>query len=196
NEERIEHIKRDIAVLEQNKGGDFIITVDGKVYDERTAEGEALITVINAKCGIGEGQYPIGSFRGLDLHVERAKYYQTDLRLIGEARYTTAASDSALGCIARIENLAERLPTFLTEAETKLADTRHQLEAARQAVTKPFEYEEKLAELLSRQSEINTALEFKELSKQQDVVMGEARAGDEAAEEEKDCEYENDGVSV
>ena len=118
SEKRIEDIQRDIAVLSKYKGGDFIITVDGKRYDERAAAGEALLTVIRAKCEIGEGQYPIGSYRGLDLYAERKNFGETDLRLTGGARYSTPAGDSALGCITRIENLAERLPTFLSETQT------------------------------------------------------------------------------
>ncbi len=39
-------------------------------------------------------------------------------------------------------------------------------------------------------------LEFKELSKEQDAVLGDARAGDEADEDEMESEYENDGIAV
>jgi len=197
-EERIENYKRDIAVLGKHKSGDFIITIDGKVYDERAKAGEALITVIKAKCNVGEGQYPIGSYRGLDLYAERKNFVETDLQLIGNARYTTPAGDSALGCTTRIENLADRLPAYLSEAETKLTETRHQLDVAKQAVIKPFEYEEKLSEFLTRQSEINAKLEFKELSKQQDEILGDASSNDNSknTENETEEEYENDGIAV
>jgi hypothetical protein len=196
SEERIKNITSDIAVLEKHKGGDFVITVDGKQYDERTLAGEALLTVIKAKCEIGEGQTLIGKFRGLDLYAERKNLMETDLRLVGGARYSASAGDSTFGNISRIENLAERLPGFLTEAETKLTETRHQLETAKEAVKKPFDYEGKLSELLARQSEINTTLEFKELSKQQDEILSEAGTEDEAEENEPEDGYENDGIAV
>lgn len=48
--------------------------------------------------------------------------------------------------------------------------------------------------MLTRQSEINTTLEFKELSKQQDEVLSENRAENESAEDE--MENENDGIAV
>jgi len=195
-EKRIENQKRDIAVLDKHKGGDFIITIDGRSYDERTAAGEALLTVIKAKCDVGEGQYPIGSYRGIDLCAERKNFMEIDLRLVGGARYTTPAGDSALGCITRIENLAEKLPTFLAETETKLTDTRHQLETAKQAVKKPFEYEDRLSECLTRQSEINTRLEFKELSKQQDEILSDAATNEDTEENEAAAEFENDGIAV
>ena len=196
SEERIKNITNDIAVLKKHKGGDFIIEIDGKRYNERTAAGEALMTVIKAKCDVGEGQYHIGSFCGLDLYAEQKSFSETNLRLAGGARYTTSASDSPLGCITRIENLAERLPGFLSEAETKLKETSHQLEVAKQAVTKPFEYEERLSEYLTRQSEINTKLEFKELSKQQDEFLNESGVGDEADANELEDEYENGNGNI
>ena len=69
---------------------------------------------------------------------------------------------------------------------------------AKEAVTKPFEYEEKLSEHLTRQTEINTKLEFQELSKQQDAFLNEANADDEAEDEmeEEYEDYENDGIAV
>jgi hypothetical protein len=115
---------------------------------------------------------------------------------MGSARYTAPASDSAIGNVTRIENLAERLPGFLSEAEAKLAETRRQLDVARESVKKPFDCEEKLSEYLARQSEINTRLEFKELSKQQDAFLSEAGVNEEETEEGTDEEYENDGVAV
>jgi hypothetical protein len=73
-----------------------------------------------------------------------------------------------------------------------LADTKHQLETAKKAVGKPFEYEAKLSELLTRQTEINTTLEFKELSKQQDEFLSENGSNDESAEIEEAEEMEDD----
>ncbi|MCL2253083.1 MAG: SNF2-related protein [Lachnospiraceae bacterium] len=189
--EQIENCKRDIAVLSNHKGGDFSIEVDGKRYNERPAAGEALLTVIRAKCEVGEGQSIVGKYRGLDLYAERKSLVEIDLRLIGDMRYTTPAGDSALGAITRIENLAERVPSFLSEAENKLNETQKQLEVARGAVKIPFEYEEKLSESLTRQSEINTELEFKELSKQQDEFLGGSGNGEDK-EDEMEMEEEID----
>jgi SNF2 family DNA or RNA helicase len=192
-EEQIKGYKLDIAVLDKHKGGDFIITIDGKVYNERVVAGEALLTVARAKREAGIGQHPIGSYRGLDLCVERNNMLETKLKLVGRMGYTTPIGDSAIGCITRIENLAERLPGLLSEAETKLVETKHQLDNAMQAVTKPFEYEEKLAAQLTRQSEINTALEFKELSKQQGEFLSDPGAGESAENEMKtEEEYEDE----
>jgi hypothetical protein len=155
--------------------------------------GEALLTVARAKREAGIGQHPIGSYRGLDLCVERNNMSEINLKLVGRMGYTTPIGDSAIGCITRIENLAERLPGLLSKAETTLAETKHQLDNAMQAVTKPFEYEEKLAAQLTRQSEINTALEFKELSKQQGEFLSDPSAGESAEDEiETEEEYEDE----
>jgi hypothetical protein len=93
-------------------------------------------------------------------------------------------------CITRIENLAERLPVFLSEAQATLTETQHQLKVAMQAVTVPFDYEDKLSEFLTRQTEINTKLEFKELSKQQDELLNDNN--DEEEDSEVDNDYEED----
>jgi hypothetical protein len=192
NEKRIEDTKQDLAVLSRNKGGNFIITVDGKKYDERTAAGEALLTVIRAKCLVGEGQFLVGSYRGLELYAEYKNLSEIDIRLVGQARYTTAASQSPIGCIQRIENLADRVPEILSDTETELNDTRRQLAVALEAVKIPFEYEEKLSEYLTRQSEINTKLEFNELSKHEEVFLGENGDKGEETEDETEDEYENE----
>ena len=193
SESRIKGINHDMAVLAQHKGGDFIIEIDGKKYNDRTAAGEVLLTVINAKCEPGEGQVCIGHYRGLDLYAIRKNIIEADLRLVGQARYATAASDSPIGCITRIENIIERIPGYLTETEANLENTRHQLEAAKQAVDNPFEYEEKLATQLTRQSEINTTLEFKELSKQQDAFLNDNGSEDKSNENETEEVMENEG---
>ena len=39
--------------------------------------------------------------------------------------------------------------------------------------SKPFEFEERLAEYSTRQAEINTKLEFKELRQQEEVIIDE-----------------------
>jgi SNF2 family DNA or RNA helicase len=192
---RIENINRDMAVLDKHKGG-FLIEIDGKKYNERTLAGEVLLKVINVKCEIGEGQFPIGSYRGLDLYAERKSLLETELRLAGGARYSTPASDSPIGCMTRIENLAERLSGLLDETKTKLEETRNQLKAAQQVVLKPFEYEEKLSEYLTRQSEINTTLEFKELSKQQDEFLNDAETEDKTNENEMENEAEDYDIAV
>jgi len=193
NEERIKNITGDITVLDKHKNNDFIITVDGKVYDERAIAGEALLTVIKSKSYTAEGEsYNIGSYRGLDLYAERKGLMELELKLVGSAKYSTPASDSAVGGITKIENLAEKLPLYLSQAETKLTETQQQLELAKQTVTKPFEYEEKLSDYITRQSEINTKLEFKELSKQQGEILSESGAGESAVEIETEEEYEDD----
>ncbi|MCL2189050.1 MAG: SNF2-related protein [Defluviitaleaceae bacterium] len=193
NEAKIENITRDVAVLDKHKGGIFMMEIDGKTYDDRTLAGDALLTVIRAKCEAGDGQHLIGSYRGLGLYAERNFYDELHLRLMGSARYSTVGSESPIGCITRIDNLAERIPTYLPETKATLAEIRRQLDVALEAANKPFEYEEKLSEYLTRQSEINTALEFKELSKQQDVFLKDENENtNEANEDVMEDEIENE----
>ena len=69
--------------------------------------------------------------------------------------------------------------------------TKAQLDEAKVIVLQPFQYEEKLNEYIARQSDINSRIEFKELSKQEDTVM-EENGGDEPSENTDDEEIEYD----
>jgi len=72
-----------------------------------------------------------------------------------------------------------------------LDKTKAQLDEAKVIVLQPFQYEEKLNEYIARQSDINSRIEFKELSKQEDTVM-EENGGDEPSENTDDEEIEYD----
>ena len=76
-----------------------------------------------------------------------------------------------LGAITRIENLAERIPSYLTYAQRDLEEVQKQLEAARQQMGQPFIYEEELSEKVATLTEINTKLEFESLQGQESEVV-------------------------
>lgn len=56
-------------------------------------------------------------------------------------------------------------------------DTLHQIEAAKKEIGKPFEFEDRLSQFVVRQSEINSALEFKKLQVQ--AEMDESQDGEQ-----------------
>jgi N12 class adenine-specific DNA methylase len=193
-EERIKNTRADIVTVNSHKSGDFLIEVDGKAYSERVKAGEAMLKVIAARCGASEKDVLIGRYRGLNLYAARKRLVETELKLVGDGRYATVASDSAIGCSVRIENLAEKLPSSLSEAEEKLAEVLRQLEAAKREALSPFVHEERLSANLARQSEIDAQLEFNSLSRHRDEILDETDAVGMAAESEIECE--NDGIGA
>ena len=170
---QIEQISQDAALLEQSRGGNFSIMLDGKRYTERPEAGEALALLYRR---ISEGRkkddydFEIGTYRGFRLYLSFDSF-SAGLVLRGSSRYNTDIGSSGQGAITRIENLAERIPSYLTYAQRDLEEVQKQLEAARQQMGQPFIYEEELSEKAAALTEINTKLEFESLQGQESEVV-------------------------
>ncbi len=170
---QIEQIRQDITLLEQSKGGDFSIMLDGKQYTERPAAGDVfalLYRTINENRAKDDFEFEIGSYRGFRLCLYLHPLSQ-GIILRGTSRYSTDIGSSGQGTITRIENLAERIPSYLTYAQRDLEEVQKQLEAARQQMGQPFIYEEELSEKVATLTEINTKLEFESLQGQESEVV-------------------------
>ena len=170
---QIEQIRQDVTLLEQSKGGDFSIMLDGKRYTERPEAGEVLALLYRR---ISEGRkkddydFEIGAYRGFRLYLSFDPF-SAGLVLRGSSRYNTDIGSSGQGAITRIENLAERIPSYLTYAQRDVEEVQKQLEAARQQMGQPFIYEEELSEKVATLTEINTKLEFESLQGQESEVV-------------------------
>lgn len=170
---QIEQISQDAALLEQSRGGNFSIVLDGKRYTERPEAGEALALLYRR---ISEGRkkddydFEIGTYRGFRLYLSFDPF-SAGLVLRGSSRYNTDIGSSGQGAITRIENLTERIPSYLTYAQRDLEEVQKQLEAARQQMGQPFIYEEELSEKAAALTEINTKLEFESLQGQESEVV-------------------------
>ena len=170
---QIEQIRQDVTLLEQSKGGDFSIMLDGKQYTERPVAGDAfalLYRTINENRAEDNFEFEIGSYRGFRLCLNLHPLSQ-GIILRGDSRYSTDIGSSGQGTITRIENLAERIPSYLTYAQRDLEEVQKQLEAARQQMGQPFIYEEELSEKVATLTEINTKLEFESLQEQESEVI-------------------------
>ena len=170
---QIEQISQDVTLLEQSKGKDFSIVLDGKHYAERPEAGEALALLYRR---ISEGRkkddydFEIGTYRGFRLYLSFDPF-SAGLMLRGSSRYNTDIGSSGQGAITRIENLAERIPAYLADAQRDLEEVEKQLEAARHQMGQPFVYEEELTEKAAALTEINTKLEFESLQEQESEVI-------------------------
>lgn len=190
-EKKIANIRKDLELLKKTEGKDFSIVIDGKTYDERVKAGEQLLLLAKLnELTVGGDPLHVGEFRDFRLYLVLNAFKQLDLLVKGSNTYDTPLGDSALGGITRLENVIERIPSMLISMEQKLADTQTQLEEAKKEVQKPFEFEQRLNEYSTRQAEINTKLEFKELQKQEEVIFDESAATEEASDEQDlEAEY-------
>ena len=103
-----------------------------------------------------------------------------EIVLKGATTYTAKVTDSALGTIRSVEHtiqhledVAENLTRTITDSRKRLADTQAQ-------VNTPFEYAERLAELVQRQQEIEDELD---LTKNQAPSQCEPASGETDAPE-------------
>lgn len=158
--ERIGHRSTDVELYQKEKPQEFSITLNHRLFDERTKAGEYLkMQMENLGHETGD-TVSAGTYAGLQVMLKRGAFHNVLLCLTGKGNYQVEAGESALGNITRLENLAEKIPLYLEEAERQLASLTEQFEAAKVQAEKPFSEEEKLSELLKEQVSLNLELEF------------------------------------
>ncbi|WP_228744938.1 SNF2-related protein [Paenibacillus sp. S150] len=187
SEEKQEKLQADIQIAKQNRQSDFLIQLDGTYYEERTQAGEVLLLLAKLT-EIDQPPRTIGQFHGFPLSLSRSIFDSVHIQVQGAERYTAELGESALGNISRLENLIKKLPSLLQATKQHSEEMLEQLAAAKKEWGKPFEEEQKLQQLVMRQSEINSALEFKELQGQEIVIEEQAEETDREPEKELEPE--------
>ncbi|TYA15559.1 helicase [Paenibacillus faecis] len=167
-DEKAKKILTDIQTADQNRQTSFSIQIDGKTYEERPEAGEILLLLANMT-DAGQPTVQIGQYCGFPLSLSRSIFESVHLQIHGAETYFIELGESALGNLSRLENLIAKIPAMLRDIEQSREDTLLQLAAAQKEIGKPFEEEQKLQQLVARQSEIDFTLEFKEL--QDPVIM-------------------------
>lgn len=158
--EQIAYKKADAGRYQKEKPQEFSITLNHRLFEERTKAGEYLKMQMS-KLGHETGDtISAGTYAGLQVMLKRGVFHDILFCLKGEGNYQVDAGESALGNITRIENLAEKIPQYLEEEERKLGELNEQYKAAKIQAEKPFSEEEKLSELLKEQVSLNLELEF------------------------------------
>jgi hypothetical protein len=79
-----------------------------------------------------------------------------------------------MGNITRIENIFTDIPERPKDYVISLEDVKKQLDVAKSEIDKPFEHEERLSGLLTRQNQLNMELEFKDLKTNHDKQKPQA----------------------
>ena len=113
-------------------------------------------------------KYPLGSYRGFSISLINSGATDNlldtqnhSVKQIIISGYTEEKFDLALVPSLNIKKINEKinhLSVELEEYKNTLADKQRQLEQCKLELEKPFEYEEKLVELLTRQNEIDRVL--------------------------------------
>src|SRR5579871_4299249 len=159
------------------KAGEFTMTIAGVEYTDKGAReqaGEALLkTVLASLWGDSREAKHLGSYKGFDIlcRVSTREGEAPTLFLRGTHTYeANLNTESALGTVASIETLLRHLDRFAEEEQAEYERQEKALADYREQLHRPFEQEQQLRELLTKQEEINHKLD---LDKSETQVIAE-----------------------
>ncbi|MFI5294372.1 MAG: DEAD/DEAH box helicase family protein [Thermodesulfovibrionales bacterium] len=149
----------DIAVRETPEP--FSIKVDGSVYSERKAAGDAIVRMASGRKG-SDAYDLIGSYAGFELYLRTFPFgYSAIPQIIarGLAEHKGNVSDSDIGTISSLEYAVRTIEERHAHYVKDLGDMKKRLEGLSLEVGQPFPMEEQLRHQLLRQAEINKELD-------------------------------------
>lgn len=174
SEERVDGLTADLKILQAHpiKDDSFSMTILGRLYTERKAAGEALISVCKTMDN-PEEKHDLGHYRGfpMTLFVEESKFKISMKQCLS---YTAELASDASGNITRINHSLDAIPKKLEENISRLETLRIELQGSKEEAARPFPKEIELIEKSARLNLLNAELDM-------------SGKGDEAFEP-KDCE--------
>jgi len=169
--------RRDAHTPKGEDGKDeFRMKLGKHEFAERKDAGEMLLKAV------ASNQYAdkvIGFYRGFEIIPQEIEKLTESrkITLKGALSYTIELSESDVGSIARIENGLNRLEELQADDKREAETVQHQLEAAKNQLTAPFEQEEALQITLSELENVNATLNV-DKGGDADAVMDDAPAAD------------------
>ncbi len=158
-EQRLEAVRRDLTTRQDTSGDRFFMVLEGQEIRDRGIAGELLLRRAERIRGIRADRM-VGTIAGFQVFVADNVMQGPEIVLKGATTYTAKVTDTAHGTIRsvehtiqHIEDVAENLTRNIGDARKRLADTQTQVDV-------PFEYAERLAELVQRQQEIEDELDL------------------------------------
>lgn len=158
-ERRLEALRRDLAVRQSTRGDQFVIQIEGQTIRDRGIAGE-LINRRAEKVRGSRSERRIGTFAGFELCVVDTILQGPEVVLRGSATHGGKLSDSALGTIRSLEHSIQSLDERVSGLEAEMESSTKRVQELREQIGQPFEYAERLAELVKRQAEIADALDL------------------------------------
>jgi hypothetical protein len=192
---RLRKLEKEIAALEQainshvdTHGEKFTITIDDRVYTNRTNAGAALVQFLN---GIANDVRPVGRLGGLMIS-GRVRYNVSDETreaLLGfdglpgslaEATLPEARKDP-LKLIRGLEARANGLDTLRAKTIASRSATEAEAERARAAIGVPFKHDDALTQASSKLEAVNAELAAKAVAQERpSAAHGEPEASPDA----------------
>lgn len=165
---KIELLSKDVERTEPELPEEkFTITLNNKIFNTYKEAGAEIMESADKYMELNK-EYPLGSYRGFSISLINSGATDNlldtqnhSVKQIIISGYTEEKFDLALVPSLNIKKINEKinhLAVQLEEYKNTLADKQRQLEQCKIELEKPFEYEEKLVELLTKQNEIDRAL--------------------------------------
>lgn len=136
------------------------MTIDGKVFADRANAGKALkcaaVSAINAD---PENLTKIGEYRGFNLIVSFDHLSRKALLYIkGHSSHKIELGSSETGNITKIDNSINNISSLIDENTDSIEQLNFQLNTAKTELEKPFPMEQKLMQMITRQTELTALL--------------------------------------
>lgn len=151
----IDEISKDCIEL-NSQPKDFSMEVGGRIYDERTKAGEAMLNMMPSSQHFTLGEtVKLGMYRGLKIAAISATS-GTNIRIAGSHKYYIYPSESAIGLVTKIENAVDNIENQLLRKKEELQSIETDMEQAEQQLKIPFEFEQELSEKQARLIQLTT----------------------------------------
>jgi len=189
--QRLAEIEGDIALRNSTDGEDFAMTVGNRVFSGKGAREEAAkaLTFTILSWRDDQTMQPRGQFRGFEvLSKGRSGGFgllQDDERIPelfirGRATYSANLNPTnPVGTVQSIEHTLRSMDRLMAEQQSRVARAEKELVDYQAQADRPFEHEERLKQLLARQSELNSQL---------DLDKGDQQVADSAPEVGEDLD--------
>lgn len=189
--QQLADVEADIALRNSSDSADFSMTVGNRHFAGKGAREEAAKALTYAiHCWRDDQTLQVrGQFRGFEI-LSKGKSggfglipedeRVPELFVRGRATYSANLNPAnPIGTVQSIEHTLRSLDKLASEQQSRLARAEKQLSDFQGQAERPFEHEDRLKQLLARQSELNSQL---------DLDKGDQQGADSAGEIEKEAE--------
>jgi hypothetical protein len=170
--QRLADIESDIELRNGSDTGEFSMTVGNRVFSGKGAREEAAkaLTFTIVSWRDDQTMQPRGRFRGFEI-LSKGKsggfgLLQEDERfpelfIRGRATYSANLNPAnPVGTVQSIEHTLRSLDKLAAEQQSRVARAEKELVDYQSQADRPFEHEDRLKQLLARQSELNSQLDL------------------------------------
>lgn len=159
-ERQRKEIEKDIETVNAFKDSRFEITIGNRTYKNEKDAAEALGAYVKSQPYQKDHRMQVGTFKGLNIYVERDVFGDKRIGLQGNKRYSKRYMKYEKNNIENLFAIAESIPVELEVVNRKLEETKQQLADTEKELQKEFPREQEYQDLIKKQTEMNLKMEF------------------------------------